>query len=153
MGDVYVPPPTAPISVIVTCLSAVAVVTSYAFPEQRRFPTVMLAWSCVCDFFVGIYMCFRWVPGYMSTGIQNDAQNGNAICRTVILVETFFMYTSAMICFLLTFTLYASIVRGVKIASSTQHHTWYLVSIWVVSLVCALVTLFDALQGDPVDTS
>eukprot|EP00026_Physarum_polycephalum_P015114 Phypoly_transcript_15727.p2 GENE.Phypoly_transcript_15727~~Phypoly_transcript_15727.p2 ORF type:complete len:119 (+),score=6.58 Phypoly_transcript_15727:92-448(+) len=106
---------TGPLSLFSAIICGIAVITSYIFPQQRKFPNIVLVWTCVGDFVFASCVSVMLLPGPISDLFISQLALHPQLC-TLSLYSLWVMQQSAsMLGLLLAFTLYVSLVKNIDI--------------------------------------
>eukprot|EP00026_Physarum_polycephalum_P012959 Phypoly_transcript_13312.p1 GENE.Phypoly_transcript_13312~~Phypoly_transcript_13312.p1 ORF type:complete len:312 (-),score=8.39 Phypoly_transcript_13312:28-963(-) len=130
------------------CFSAVicgfAIITSYIFPQQRKFPNVVLIWACISDFVFALYIAMELLPGPVRYYFAERIPQNHKFC-TFSMYSLWAMQESAsMLSFLLAVTLYVSIVKKIDLEENRLYYYVFIVAFWIPT---TLLPFFSFMEG------
>jgi len=132
---------TPPLSLVAAIVCGTAVVLSYAFPKQRKFPNVVLVWCCLGDFFTALFICLKWVPGPLKQIFT--ANISPAICFISVYWELVLEVSSCVVCALTAYTLFAAIVQNTHLEKLRKNYYWFLGFVLGTSFLLPLIPFTD----------
>eukprot|EP00026_Physarum_polycephalum_P011617 Phypoly_transcript_11853.p1 GENE.Phypoly_transcript_11853~~Phypoly_transcript_11853.p1 ORF type:complete len:307 (+),score=3.92 Phypoly_transcript_11853:216-1136(+) len=132
-----------PLGLLSTIVCGFAAITSYIYPQQRRFPNVVLLWTCLNDFVASLITAMNWIPGPVKDNLTLKAVDPH-VC-TFITYNSWAMELSAsMLNVLLSYTLYATIVKRIDLYEMRDVYYYkYLAIFWIPTLTIPLVSLIE----------
>jgi len=127
----------------VTC--GIAVVATYIFPEQRKFPNVVLVWPCVGDFVISVIGALLWLPGPINSSFTTKILPQSSLCRVYIYIMSALETNASILGIIFAYTLYVTTVKNMEFKSLLLqiYYRRYIFIIWVCTLVAPLITLVD----------
>eukprot|EP00026_Physarum_polycephalum_P010069 Phypoly_transcript_10217.p1 GENE.Phypoly_transcript_10217~~Phypoly_transcript_10217.p1 ORF type:complete len:254 (+),score=13.40 Phypoly_transcript_10217:35-796(+) len=134
---------TGPMCVFSAVICGTAIITSYIFPQQRKFPNVVLVWSCIADFVYAMYAAMEVLPGPVKYYFAERIPQNSNLC-TVSMYSLWAMQESAsMLSFLLAVTLYASIVKKIDLEENKLYYYAYLVVFWIPTTILPIYSFVE----------
>jgi hypothetical protein len=115
-------------------------ITSYASPKYRKFPSVVLVWTCAADLMLAVYSAMQWMQGPLRIPFAL-AVPGSSVCIFKIYVEMFLELQCGVVCILVSYTLYATIVQNVDFNFFTCYYYWFVAGRWGFPLLFPLLSL------------
>eukprot|EP00026_Physarum_polycephalum_P010354 Phypoly_transcript_10515.p1 GENE.Phypoly_transcript_10515~~Phypoly_transcript_10515.p1 ORF type:complete len:314 (+),score=-5.53 Phypoly_transcript_10515:26-943(+) len=132
-----------PLSLASTIICGLATVTSYIYPQQRKFPNVVLVWTCLNDFFTSLITTMNWIPGPVKNNLTLNVVDPD-LCTFIVYTDWAMELSASMLNLLLSYTLYATIVKQIDLhAMRKVYYYRYLAIFWVPTMGIPLICLFE----------
>jgi len=135
---------TAPLSLFSAIICGSAVIASYIFPQQRKFPNVVLVWTCIADFVAALYIAMMLLPGPFRDNYIYEIPNNSTFCTLSIYTLWAIQLSASMLGLLLAYTLYATIVKKIDLEESSMYYYGYIAVFWIPTILLPCVYLFAA---------
>eukprot|EP00026_Physarum_polycephalum_P012344 Phypoly_transcript_12641.p1 GENE.Phypoly_transcript_12641~~Phypoly_transcript_12641.p1 ORF type:complete len:311 (+),score=6.23 Phypoly_transcript_12641:127-1059(+) len=133
---------SVPICLFSATISAAAIVTSYIYPKQRRFPQVVLIWTSICDFLFALFIVVKWSAGPLNEYLTRPKIHTGA-CTAAIYAEWAMQEGTSILSLLLAYTLYITIVKQYDLHQlRTYYYYRYLLVFWIPTLAIPIVCIF-----------
>eukprot|EP00026_Physarum_polycephalum_P012218 Phypoly_transcript_12503.p1 GENE.Phypoly_transcript_12503~~Phypoly_transcript_12503.p1 ORF type:complete len:328 (+),score=11.67 Phypoly_transcript_12503:70-984(+) len=133
---------TAPFCLFSTIICGVAIITSYVFPQQRKFPNVVLVWACISDFIMAMFVATQLLPGPISSYFAFQIPRNPFFCVLSMYILWALQQSTSMLNLLLAFTLYASIVKKIDLEENKLYYYGYIATLWIPTLLIPVVCIF-----------
>jgi len=131
-----------PAAIVTVFLNLLGLITFYAFPSNRKFPTTVLAWVAIENVAYGLLLIMKWVPG---SQVKEDLvlHPAESVCFGDLWADMFNNYALVTLNFLVALTLYLTVCRRNSM-DDPKYLYGYAAFFWVVCLVCPF-----AIAGSP----
>eukprot|EP00026_Physarum_polycephalum_P009151 Phypoly_transcript_09263.p1 GENE.Phypoly_transcript_09263~~Phypoly_transcript_09263.p1 ORF type:complete len:306 (+),score=1.07 Phypoly_transcript_09263:250-1167(+) len=131
------------LSLLSALICGLAVISCYIFPQQRKFPNVVLVWTCVGDFVFTLYISILWLPGpakqlYLAQMFKSDTLCAFALYALLALEES-----ALVLGFLLACTLYLNVVKHVDMDQNKAYYYGFLAAFWIPTTLFPCITFFE----------
>eukprot|EP00026_Physarum_polycephalum_P012809 Phypoly_transcript_13143.p1 GENE.Phypoly_transcript_13143~~Phypoly_transcript_13143.p1 ORF type:complete len:311 (+),score=15.54 Phypoly_transcript_13143:150-1082(+) len=133
----------APFSLVSAFVCGIAVITSYAVPQQRKFPNVVLVWTCIGDFAFALYVAMIWLPGPLRYYLVDQLPVRDNLCTLSLYILLVMEESASMLGLLLAFTLYFSVVKSVDISQSNLYYYGYIAIYWIPTICLPLLCFIE----------
>eukprot|EP00026_Physarum_polycephalum_P004331 Phypoly_transcript_04349.p1 GENE.Phypoly_transcript_04349~~Phypoly_transcript_04349.p1 ORF type:complete len:336 (+),score=29.77 Phypoly_transcript_04349:1171-2178(+) len=126
---------SGPLGLISVIFCGLAVITSYIYPQQRRFPNIVLVWTCIGDLALGLYVSMKWLPGPVRTHFTDKATLHPSLCYFSTYLQWTMLEAASMLSLLLAYTLYLTIVKGIDLHElRSKYYYPYLAVVWIPTI-------------------
>eukprot|EP00026_Physarum_polycephalum_P012040 Phypoly_transcript_12306.p1 GENE.Phypoly_transcript_12306~~Phypoly_transcript_12306.p1 ORF type:complete len:319 (+),score=20.96 Phypoly_transcript_12306:65-958(+) len=132
-----------PLSLFSTIVCGIATITSYIYAQQRKFPNVVLVWTCLNDFFSCLYVTMNWIPGPVKDNVTLKVVEPR-LCTLFLYSGSAMELSASMLSLLLAHTMYATIVKRIDLHEMRQAYYYkYLIIFWIPTVAIPLVCLTE----------
>eukprot|EP00026_Physarum_polycephalum_P013680 Phypoly_transcript_14106.p1 GENE.Phypoly_transcript_14106~~Phypoly_transcript_14106.p1 ORF type:complete len:318 (+),score=17.87 Phypoly_transcript_14106:40-954(+) len=137
---------TGSVSLFSAFICGFAVTTSYIFPQQRKFPNVVLLWTCINDFVLAIYMAILCLPTPVRDMFVAQIEFDPVLCTFSLYSFWLLQESASMLSLLLICTLYITIVKHVNLEENKAYYCAYLAIFWIPTILLPCFCLIEAVH-------
>eukprot|EP00026_Physarum_polycephalum_P011591 Phypoly_transcript_11826.p1 GENE.Phypoly_transcript_11826~~Phypoly_transcript_11826.p1 ORF type:complete len:313 (+),score=12.17 Phypoly_transcript_11826:71-1009(+) len=134
---------TAPFCLFSAIICAIAIITSYIFPQQRKFPNVVLVWTCIIDFVFAVYISMLLLPGPVRTYFANQIPYKSAYCTLSMYTLWAIQEAASMLSLLLACMLYLRIVKQLSMRETRTYYYGFIIAFWIPTISLPMFSILE----------
>jgi len=137
-ADLYV---LYPMAIVAACLNTLAVIATYSYQAQRKFPTSVLAWIAIINTLDSFYLVMKWNTDSLTyTALVENLSGGTHLCGLSLFIDNSNFYATVACNLLISLTLFLTFTLHVPLAyEENKKAFWgYVAFFWAWTLAIPL---------------